>query len=369
MLHVLLEARVQVADHGAQPDHRLAVQVDDEAEHPSRKESRVNANHRVAAGTGRLRDQLHHRRDEVGPDVAVSVRPAGRLLEQIVLSACQQREGCVPRIPIDRAAHLHDLVAIHRLPDAAEAAAFITGALKECLVVRRHETIGDGAPHRAAVLEAHVIPLLRGDDIHVRPPGEQDHRFNPAALMTPLRLPAAPLRNEDHAGAWRGAGRVAAVEVGADRDPGDRSDVCARAGVDINDPSCRVDPERRSLRGRPMAWRDHSPEGADLTRRIEVVDRRLMGQVVVAQHIQPHGAGAGIQHHRSAGGSPARACRPASGRAVQRWCVRLEADAKPSVLRRAIAHPFVKQRLPCRASTKSRKWTRLVASRSSATTV
>ena len=37
VLHVLLEARVEVADHGLEPDDVLAVQVDDQAQHAVRR--------------------------------------------------------------------------------------------------------------------------------------------------------------------------------------------------------------------------------------------------------------------------------------------------------------------------------------------
>jgi hypothetical protein len=37
LLHVLLEAGVEVADHGLEPDHLFAVQIDDQTEHAVRR--------------------------------------------------------------------------------------------------------------------------------------------------------------------------------------------------------------------------------------------------------------------------------------------------------------------------------------------
>ena len=91
LLHVLLEARVQVADHGVQPDDGLAVQVDHEAEHAVRR--------RMVRAEVDLEDVLGVRRDlEDGRDRRRDARALvdARALGCQHYSASEKRTGSPP---------------------------------------------------------------------------------------------------------------------------------------------------------------------------------------------------------------------------------------------------------------------------------
>src|SRR5207247_358037 len=78
LLHVLLEAGVEVADHRPQADDRLAVQVDDEAEDPVRRGMvRREVDLQDVAALADLRIDLEDRRDRVrGVGAGVDLRRA-----------------------------------------------------------------------------------------------------------------------------------------------------------------------------------------------------------------------------------------------------------------------------------------------------
>jgi hypothetical protein len=68
LLHVLLEARVEVADHGLQADDRLAVELDHEPEHAVRRRMvRAEVDFEDVARVAQLlrhgQDRRHRRRD------------------------------------------------------------------------------------------------------------------------------------------------------------------------------------------------------------------------------------------------------------------------------------------------------------------